>query len=77
MAERAKAQVILPAEMPPSPSTACGTPSPPQPRPGGALLLDISKALGHSTPATTGKIYTHLADQLHANTLAKVADALK
>jgi len=43
----------------------------------GAPLFDISKALGHSTPATTGKIYTHLADQLHADTLNRVAAALK
>ncbi len=26
----------------------------------GAPLFDIGKALGHSTPATTGRIYTHL-----------------
>lgn len=43
----------------------------------GAPLFDIGKALGHSTPATTGRIYTHLADQLHSDTLAKVAAALK
>lgn len=43
----------------------------------GAPLFDIGKALGHSTPATTGRIYTHLADHLHAETLAKVAAALK
>lgn len=43
----------------------------------GAPLFDIGKALGHSTPATTGRIYTHLADQLHTDTLAKVAAALQ
>lgn len=43
----------------------------------GAPLFDIGKALGHSTPATTGKIYTHLADQLHTDTLARVAAALQ
>lgn len=43
----------------------------------GAPLFDIGKALGHSTPATTGKIYTHLVDQLHTETLAKVAAALQ
>lgn len=43
----------------------------------GAPLFDIGKALGHSTPATTGKIYTHLLDQTHAPTLAKVAAALE
>lgn len=43
----------------------------------GAPLFDIGKALGHSTPATTGRIYTHLVDQLHTATLDKVAQALK
>lgn len=43
----------------------------------GAPLFDIGKALGHSTPATTGRIYTHLADQLHSDTVTKVAAALK
>lgn len=43
----------------------------------GAPLFDIGKALGHSTPSTTGKIYTHLQDQTHAPTLAKVAAALE
>ncbi|MCI8473751.1 MAG: tyrosine-type recombinase/integrase [Oscillospiraceae bacterium] len=43
----------------------------------GAPLFDIGKALGHSTPATTGKIYTHLVDQLHTDTLARVAAALQ
>ena len=43
----------------------------------GAPLFDIGKALGHSTPATTGRIYTHLVDQLHTDTLARVAAALK
>jgi len=42
----------------------------------GAPLFDIGKALGHSTPSTTGRIYTHLSDQLHAQTLERVADAL-
>lgn len=43
----------------------------------GVPLFDIGKALGHATPATTGKIYTHLVDQTHEDTLIKVADALK
>ncbi len=43
----------------------------------GAPLFDIGKALGHSTPATTGKIYTHLVDQLHTDTLERVARALR
>lgn len=43
----------------------------------GAPLFDIGKALGHSTPSTTGRIYTHLSDQLHSDTLVRVAAALK
>lgn len=43
----------------------------------GAPLFEISKALGHSTPATTGKIYTHLLDQTHEETIARVEDALR
>lgn len=43
----------------------------------GAPLFDIGKALGHSTPATTGRIYTHLLDQTHVATLDRVAAALK
>lgn len=43
----------------------------------GVPLFDIGKALGHATPATTGKIYTHLVDHTHEETLIKVADALK
>ncbi len=43
----------------------------------GAPLFDIGKALGHSTPSTTGRIYTHLLDQTHAATLDRVAAALK
>lgn len=43
----------------------------------GAPLFDIGKALGHSTPSTTGRIYTHLVDHLHEDTLSKVAAALK
>ncbi|MEG0765508.1 MAG: site-specific integrase [Pseudoflavonifractor sp.] len=43
----------------------------------GAPLFDIGKALGHSTPATTGRIYTHLLDQTHEATLDRVAAALK
>jgi len=43
----------------------------------GASLFDIGKALGHSTPATTGRIYTHLIDRTHEETLMKVSDALK
>ena len=52
---------------------------PHQLRPGTVLRGQyvIGKALGHSTPATTGRIYTHLSDQYHSVTLGKVADALK
>ena len=43
----------------------------------GVSLFDIGKALGHATPATTGRIYTHLIDRTHEDTLLKVSDALK
>ncbi len=43
----------------------------------GAPLFEIGKALGHSTPSTTGRIYTHLLDSTHAPTIDKVASALK
>ncbi len=43
----------------------------------GASLFDIGKALGHSTPSTTGRIYTHLVDRTHENTVLRVSDALK
>jgi len=38
----------------------------------GVSLFDIGKALGHSSTATTGKIYTHLLDQDHRNMLEKM-----
>lgn len=43
----------------------------------GVPLFDIGKALGHSTPATTGRIYTHLVDRTHQDTMNRVSDALK
>lgn len=43
----------------------------------GAPLFEIGKAMGHSTPSTTGKIYTHLQDQTHGSTLARVEEALR
>lgn len=43
----------------------------------GAPLFDIGKALGHSTPSTTGRIYTHLVDRTHADTLRRVSAALQ
>lgn len=42
----------------------------------GVPMYDIGKALGHSTPATTGKIYTHLLDNNHQDTLNKIAESL-
>lgn len=35
----------------------------------GIPMYDIGKALGHSSPATTSKIYTHLLDQDHKQML--------
>ena len=43
----------------------------------GASLFDIGKALGHSTPSTTGRIYTHLVDRTHEDVMLRVSDALK
>ena len=43
----------------------------------GASLFDIGKALGHSTPSTTGRIYTHLVDRTHEDLMLRVSDALK
>ena len=43
----------------------------------GVSLFDIGKALGHSTPATTGRIYTHLVDRTHEELVQRVSDALK
>lgn len=43
----------------------------------GAPLFEIGKALGHSTPATTGRIYTHLVDHTHTATLDRVAAAIR
>lgn len=43
----------------------------------GVSLFDIGKALGHSTPSTTGRIYTHLVDRTHENTVQQVSNALK
>ena len=39
----------------------------------GIPAYNISKALGHSTPATTQKIYTHLLDQTHTQAVEGVA----
>lgn len=38
----------------------------------GISMYDIGKALGHSSPATTSKIYTHLLDPDHKEMLEKM-----
>ena len=38
----------------------------------GIPMFDIGKALGHSSPATTSKIYTHLLDPDHKDMLEKM-----
>lgn len=38
----------------------------------GIPMYDIGKALGHSTPATTSKIYTHLMDSNHQDMLKRL-----
>ena len=38
----------------------------------GIPMYDIGKALGHSSPATTSKIYTHLLDPDHKGLLEKM-----
>ena len=37
-------------------------------------MYDIGKALGHSSPATTGKIYTHLLNPSHKDLLDRLWD---
>lgn len=37
----------------------------------GIPMYDIGKALGHSSPATTSRVYTHLLDRDHAEMLKK------
>ena len=39
-------------------------------------MYEISRALGHSNPATTQRIYTHLFDLTHGDVLAAVAAAI-
>lgn len=39
--------------------------------------FDIGKALGHSTPATTTKVYMHMFDKSNEDTLKKVASQVK
>lgn len=38
----------------------------------GIPMYDIGKALGHSSPSTTSRVYTHLLDQDHADMLKKM-----
>lgn len=38
----------------------------------GIPMYNIGKALGHSSPATTSKIYTHLLDQGHKDTMNRL-----
>jgi len=39
-------------------------------------MFQISKALGHSDPAITARVYTHLFDQTHGDVLSAVAAAI-
>lgn len=39
-------------------------------------MYQISRAMGHSSPNTTQRIYTHLFDQTHGEVLAAVADTI-
>ena len=39
-------------------------------------MYQISRAMGHSNPNITQRIYTHLFDQTHGEVLAAVADAI-
>ena len=43
----------------------------------GISQFNASKMLGHSTPATTGKIYTHIYDKLYKDEMKKIENALK
>lgn len=43
----------------------------------GVELFSISKALGHSDIGTTSRIYTHLFDQTHKNTMSAMSNAIK
>ena len=42
----------------------------------GIQQYDLSKALGHSTPDTTYKVYTHLFDQTQKDAFQKIAEHL-
>jgi integrase len=43
----------------------------------GVDIKAISEALGHSDIGTTSKIYTHLFDKTHKNTVSIISKALK
>lgn len=43
----------------------------------GVPLFEISRALGHSSTATTGRIYTHLIDQAQTTAISSVAAAVQ
>ena len=43
----------------------------------GVPLFEISKALGHSSTATTGRIYTHLIDQAQTSAISSVAAVIQ
>ena len=40
-------------------------------------MYQISRAMGHSSPSVTQRIYTHLFDQTHGEVLAAVADSIR
>ena len=42
----------------------------------GVTLFNLSKVAGHSTPDTTGRIYTHLEDETHEDLLTNVSKSL-
>ncbi|MDL2248745.1 tyrosine-type recombinase/integrase [Tyzzerella sp. OttesenSCG-928-J15] len=42
----------------------------------GVSMFEISKTLGHSTVATTSKIYTHMFDPIHKSAIDTVSGAL-
>ncbi|MBS4932438.1 MAG: tyrosine-type recombinase/integrase [Clostridiales bacterium] len=43
----------------------------------GMTQYDISKMLGHSTPAVTGKVYTHLFDDVQVKSVSRVAQMIE
>lgn len=43
----------------------------------GISMFDIGKALGHSTPSTTGKVYTHLLDGTNKEAISRIAESIE